>query len=66
LLASDISQTIGGELQMIEREPTEAFRLIEQCKGQVPDEYIRTIAYGGINSCVLMQGQCPNTHLFED
>ncbi len=66
LLASDTSQTIGGELQMIEREPKEAFRLIEQYKGQVPDEYVRRIDYAGINSCVLMQGECLNKYLFQD
>ena len=66
LLACDMSQTIGGELQLIEREPKEAFRLIEQYKGQVPDEYIRTIDYLGTNSCVLMQGKCSNTHECKD
>ena len=62
LPACDMSQTIGGELQLIEREPKEAFRLIEQYKGQVPDEYIRTIDYLGTNSCILMQGNCSNMY----
>jgi hypothetical protein len=57
LLACDMSQTVGGELQLIERDPDEAFRLIEQYKGQVPNEYIRTIDYLGTNSCVFMQGE---------
>jgi hypothetical protein len=52
-----MSQTVGGELQLIERDPDEAFRLIEQYKGQVPNEYIRTIDYLGTNSCVFMQGE---------
>jgi hypothetical protein len=56
LLASDTSQTVGGELQLMECEPKEAFRIIEQYKGDVPDEYLQTINYGGVNSCVLMQG----------
>lgn len=63
LLACDMSQTIGGELQLIEREQKEAFHLIEQHKGQVPDEYIRTIDYLGTNSCVLMQGKYVRIHM---
>ncbi|UJR11803.1 hypothetical protein I4U23_015983 [Adineta vaga] len=51
-----VPQTIGGELQLIERDPEEAFRLIEQYKGQVPTEFVRTIDYLGSNSCVFMQG----------
>jgi hypothetical protein len=57
LLACDMSQTVGGELQLIEREPEEAFRLIEEYKGQVPKDLIRPIAYLGPNSCVFMQGE---------
>ncbi|CAF4810245.1 unnamed protein product [Rotaria sp. Silwood1] len=56
LLACDMSQTVGGELQLIEREPKEAFRLIEEYKGQVPKDLIRPIDYLGPNSCVFMQG----------
>ncbi|CAF0845021.1 unnamed protein product [Adineta steineri] len=56
LRASDMSKTIGGDLQMVERESKEAFHLIEQYKGEVPDEYTRKIEYGDVNSCVLMQG----------
>lgn len=57
LLACDMRQTVGGELQLIEREPTEAFRLIEEYRGQVPKDFIRTIDYLGPNSCVFMQGE---------
>jgi hypothetical protein len=57
LLASDMSQTVGGELQLIERDVDDAFRLIEQHKGQIPKEFVRTIDYLGSNSCVLMQGK---------
>lgn len=60
LLACDMSETVGGELQLIERDPEEAFRLIEQYKGQVPKEYIRTIDYLGSNKCVFMQGNRNN------
>jgi len=56
LLASDMTQTIGGELQLIERNPEEAFRLIEQYQGKLPKEFIKTIDYLGPNSCVFMQG----------
>ncbi|CAF3991523.1 unnamed protein product [Rotaria sp. Silwood2] len=56
LLACDMSNTVGGELQLIERDFKDAFNLIEQYKGQVPNEFIRTIDYLGQNSCVLMQG----------
>ncbi|CAF4093764.1 unnamed protein product [Adineta steineri] len=56
LRASDMNKTIGGDLEMIERESKEAFHLIEQHKGEVPDEYTRKIEYGDINSCILMQG----------
>ncbi|CAF1367318.1 unnamed protein product [Rotaria sordida] len=56
LLACDMSETIGGELQLIERDHEEAIRLIEQYKGKVPKEFIRTIDYLGPNSCVFMQG----------
>ncbi|CAF1237237.1 unnamed protein product [Adineta ricciae] len=56
LLACDMTETIGGELQLIERSPDEAFRLIEQYGGKVPKEFIRTIDYLGTNSCVFMQG----------
>jgi hypothetical protein len=58
LLACDMSETVGGELQLIEREPKEAFRLIEEYKGQVPKDLIRPIDYLGPNSCVFMQGEC--------
>ena len=57
LLACDMSATVGGELQLIERNPEEAFRLIEQHRGQVPKEFIQTIDYLGPNSCVFMQGK---------
>lgn len=57
LLACDMSETVGGKLQLIERDADEAFRLIEQYKGQVPEEYVRTIDYLGSNSCVFMQGK---------
>jgi hypothetical protein len=57
LLACDMTQTVGGELQLIERDPEEAFRLIEQYKGNVPKELVRTIDYLGSNSCVFMQGE---------
>ncbi|CAF3743412.1 unnamed protein product [Rotaria sordida] len=57
LLACDMSEIIGGELQLIERDHEEAFRLIEQYKGKVPKEFIRTIDYLGPNSCVFMQGE---------
>ncbi|CAF3604723.1 unnamed protein product [Rotaria socialis] len=56
LLACDMANTVGGELQLIERDPKDALNLIEQYKGQVPNEYIRTIDYLGQNSCVFMQG----------
>jgi hypothetical protein len=57
LLASDMSETVGGKLQLIEREPDEALRLIAQHHGQVPDEFIRTLDYLGLNSCLFMQGE---------
>ena len=57
-LACNMSETVGGELQLIEREPKEAFRLIEEYKGQVPKDFIRAIDYLGPNSCVFMQGKC--------
>ena len=57
LLACDMSQTVGGELQLIEREPEEAFRLIEEYKGKLPKDLIRPIDYLGSNSCILMQGE---------
>ncbi|UJR19034.1 hypothetical protein I4U23_022165 [Adineta vaga] len=56
LLASDMSETVGGELQLIERQPEEAFHLLEQYQGKLPKEYVRTIDYLGSNSCVFMQG----------
>ena len=58
LLACDMRDTVGGQLQLIEREPKEAFRLIEEYKGQVPNDLIRPIDYLGPNSCVFMQGDC--------
>ena len=57
LLASDMSETVGGKLQLIEREPDEALRLIAQYQGQVPDEFIRTLDFLGLNSCLFMQGE---------
>lgn len=57
LLACDMTNTVGGELQLIEQDPKDAFRLIEEYKGQVPNEYVRTIDYLGQNSCVFMQGK---------
>ncbi|CAF4166150.1 unnamed protein product [Adineta steineri] len=56
LLASDMTNTVGGELQLIERQHEEAFRLIEQYEGKVLKEFIRSIDYLGSNSCVFMQG----------
>ncbi|CAF4290658.1 unnamed protein product, partial [Adineta steineri] len=56
LLASDMTNTIGGELQLIERQHEEAFRLIEQYEGKVPKEFVRSTDYLGSNSCVFMQG----------
>ena len=61
LLACDMRETVGGELQLIERNVEEAFRLIEQYQGQLPKELIRTIDYLGTNSCVFMQGELDNT-----
>jgi hypothetical protein len=63
LLACDMSETVGGELQLIERDTEEAFRLIEQYQGQLPKELVRTIDYLGTNSCVFMQGEQDNTYL---
>jgi hypothetical protein len=57
LLACDMSETVGGELQLIERPAEEAIQLIEQYQGQLPKEFIRTIDYLGSNSCVFMQGE---------
>ena len=57
LLACDMSETVGGKLQLIERDAEEALGLIEQYRGQVPEEFIRTIDYLGPNSCVFMQGE---------
>jgi hypothetical protein len=66
LLACDMSRTVGGELQLIEREPKEAFRLIEEYKGQVPKDLIRPIDYLGPNSCVFMQGECLEKRAFTE
>jgi hypothetical protein len=66
LLACDMSQTDGGELQLMERDPKEAFKLIEQYKGNLPTEIIRPIDYLGSNSCVFMQGKSTNTRLCRD
>lgn len=63
LLACDMSQTVGGELQLIEREAKEAFHLIEQYKGQLPKDLIRPIDYLGENSCVFMQGNYSQRNL---
>lgn len=63
LLACDMSETIGGKLQLIERDPDEAIRLIEQYQGDVPEEFVKTIDYLGSNSCVFMQG---NPSLYKD
>jgi hypothetical protein len=65
LLACDMSQTVGGELQLIERDHEEAFRLIEEYKGQVPNEFVRTIDYLGSNSCVFMQGKLDHIYIIE-
>ena len=57
LLACDMSQTVGGELQLVEHQSEEALRLIEQYQAELPNESVRTIDYLGTNSCVFMQGQ---------
>ena len=65
LLACDMSETVGGELQLIERDPEEAFRLIEQYEGELPQEFVRTIDYLGSNSCVFMQGKCDHIYSYK-
>ncbi|CAF3608575.1 unnamed protein product [Rotaria sp. Silwood1] len=64
LLACDMRNTVGGELQLIERDSKDAFSLIEQYKGKVPKEFIRTIDYLDQNSCVFMQGKRKTTKIF--
>jgi hypothetical protein len=58
-----MSETVGGELQLIERNPEEVFRLIDQYQGHLPKEFVRTIGFLGTNSCVFMQGEKDNTYL---
>ncbi|UJR24008.1 hypothetical protein I4U23_026973 [Adineta vaga] len=55
LLECDMTTTIGGELQLIERDPDEDFRLMKQYQGKLPKDFIQTTDYLGSNSCVFMQ-----------
>ncbi|CAF1447565.1 unnamed protein product [Didymodactylos carnosus] len=61
ILACDMTNTIGGELQLIEREKQEALKLIAEYNGEIPDEYVQNIDFGGAGSVIFMQG-CEIAH----
>ncbi|CAF1063314.1 unnamed protein product [Didymodactylos carnosus] len=66
ILTCKMTNTVGGELQLIEREKQEASKLISQYNRNVPDEYVKNIEFDGPGSVIFMQG-CAIQHrvLFE-
>ncbi|CAF1015025.1 unnamed protein product [Didymodactylos carnosus] len=61
ILTCDMTNTIGGELQLIEREKQEALKLVAEYNGDIPDEYVQNIDFGGAGSVIFMQG-CEIAH----
>jgi len=61
ILTCDMTNTVGGELQLIEREKQEAFELVAEHNGDIPDRYVQNIDFGGTGSVIFMQG-CEIVH----
>lgn len=55
-LISNITDMVGGELQLIKREKNEALDMIEDTFNTLPPDAVETIAYGDAGVSILAQG----------
>lgn len=56
ILMSDMTDSVGGDLELILKTPTDAFKLLAETNNNVPDEHIVKIKFPGPGYGVILTG----------